>query len=97
VGALAGDKVRSDASKLRNVNPLGALAGPAVGLAADVYEIGVALPLRLSAGGNATYADITRAKNIVPFHAVPILQQSLNWMRDEFAERYGIEKPTPRQ
>jgi hypothetical protein len=97
MGALAGDKVRSDASKLRNVNPLGALAGPAVGLAADVYEIGVALPLRLSAGGSATYADITRAKNLVPFHAVPVFQQGLNWMRDEFAERHGMQSPPPRQ
>lgn len=91
-GALAGDKRVSDASKVRNVNPLGALAGPAVGLAADVYETGVALPLRLAGGGNVTYADINRAKSLLPFQAVPVLQQGLNWMRDEAAERYGVER-----
>ena len=97
MGVLAGDTARADASKFRNVNPLGALAGPAVGLAADAYEIGVALPLRLSAGGSATYADINRAKNLIPFHAVPVFQQGLNWMRDEFAERNGMQTPSPRQ
>ena len=97
MGTLAGDKVHSDASKVRNVNPLGAFAGPAVGLAADVFETGVALPLRLNAGGSATYGDITRAKNLIPFHAAPVFQQGLNWLRDEFAERNGIQAPTPRQ
>lgn len=98
VGALAGDKARGvDASKLRNVNPLGAFAGPSVGLAADVFEAGVALPLRLSSGGRASYGDITRIKNLVPFHAVPVFQQGLNWLRDEAAERWGIETPPSRQ
>ena len=75
---VAGDKDKSDASKLRNVNPLGALGGPAVSLAADVYQTGVALPLRLISGGSANYSDITRAKNLMPFHAVPVFQQGLN-------------------
>jgi hypothetical protein len=96
-GRLAGDKSRADASRLRNVNPLGAWAGPAAGLAADVYETGVALPLRLAAGGNLTYQDLRRVQGLLPFHAVPIVQQGLNWMRDEFAERKGIQTPPPRQ
>lgn len=97
MGALAGDKVQSDASRMRNINPLGALAGPAVGLAADVFETGVALPLRLSAGADLTYADIRRAQNLLPFHASPVFQSGLNWLRDDFAERHGIESPPPRQ
>lgn len=96
-GAVAGDKTRADASRLRNVNPLGAWAGPAAGLAADVYETGVALPLRLAAGGNLTYQDLRRAQGLMPFHAVPVVQQGLNWMRDEFAELHGVRTPPPRQ
>lgn len=97
MGALAGDAKPADASKMRNVNPLDAFTGPSVRLAADVFETGVALPLRLSAGGSATYGDIKRAKNLLPLHAVPVFQQGLSWLRDDFAERHGLEKPAPRQ
>lgn len=44
-----------------------------LGLAADVYETGVALPLRLAAGGNLTYQDLRRTQGLLPFHAVPVV------------------------
>lgn len=92
---LAGDKNRADARKMRDVSLGGALLGPTAGMAQDLTMAFGVVPMKVAAGGSLTRHDLNRYQNLLPFHAVPGIQQALNELKDLTAAGIGLPPEAP--
>lgn len=86
---LAGDKDPGDARKVRDIGLGGALLGPAAGMAEDTVKVGQAVG-KAATGGTPSRADLRRFQNLLPYHAVPGIQQALNAANDVAAGAFGL-------
>jgi len=85
---LAGDRDRSDPRKVQDIGLGGVLLGPTAGIVEDAVHSGRALSKAVS-GGEISRGDLRRFQNLLPYHAVPGIQQSLNAIRDFSASAMG--------
>ncbi len=92
---LAGDADHTEARKVRDVGLGGALLGPAVGMAEDVAKT-LQAGARYADGGTITRSDLRRFQNLLPYHAVPGIQQALNAISDYSATAMGAPSEVTR-
>ncbi|MFT3732851.1 MAG: hypothetical protein QM780_15760 [Hyphomicrobium sp.] len=85
---LAGDADRSDPRKVQDIGLGGVLLGPTAGMAEDAVHSGRTLSKAVS-GGEISRSDLRRFQNLLPYHAVPGIQQSLNAIADFSASAMG--------
>lgn len=85
---LAGDRDRTEARKVRDIGLGGTLLGPTAGMAEDVAKT-LQAGARYADGGTITRSDLRRFQHLVPYAAVPGIQQSLNAVADFSARAMG--------
>lgn len=85
---LSGDADRTEARKVRDIGLGGALLGPTAGMAEDVAKT-LQAGARYADGGTITRSDLRRFQNLLPYHAVPGIQQALNAVSDLSASAMG--------